>query len=184
MAVKVVSAQAIEHEFEHLPRGCCRVDPLGIQRSRGSDELLQVQIQFAFDQRTQYAERCPAQSIGVFFAGRLLSDCKYANYRVQLVTDREYLAGRCCRSAVACASRHVLFIERGRHFRVFAAGLGIALAHDALQGRELADHVGHEIAFAQRGRTARMFDICTQQPGDPFREFGEPPGLVPDRAEL
>ena len=33
-----------------------RVDLFGIQRRRGSDELLQIEVQLAFNQRAQYAE--------------------------------------------------------------------------------------------------------------------------------
>ncbi|MDE1712489.1 hypothetical protein PWG14_07170, partial (plasmid) [Chromobacterium amazonense] len=71
-----------------------------------------------------------------------------------------------CRQRVAGETRVVMPLDGGRHLGVFAVVLGVVHAHDALQLRELADHVGHQVGLGQVGRARGQRGVGAQLAGD------------------
>ena len=77
-----------------------------------------------------------------------------------------------------------MLADRRGHFLGLAVGARVVAAHDPLEIRELAHHVGEEIALAELGGAQQRFDGAADGLGDRSAERAHAARLVAERAEL
>ena len=175
------AAQALPDEGLRLGGGGGA--PHGLQRRAMFEQSRQIEVESAFEQDAQDAERRAPEAERVLGTGRLLIDREDADQCVELVGDAECLARLAHGQCVAGEPREVLLLEREGKFRGFALDPRVIAAHRALQFRKFGDHRGHEIRLGERRRTVHegtRADARADFPG----ERPHPRGLIRVAAEF
>ena len=106
-----------------------------------------------------HAQRRSAQRIGILAPRRLLVDRPETNQRVELVRQRDRDAHRIGRHAVVRSLRLVMLLDRRAHAGMLALQLRVAPAHQALNFREFADHLRHQVGLRQRRGARRKIGV-------------------------
>ena len=122
------------------------------------------------EDQTDDAERRAAKREGVLRAGGLLVDRPEADQRIELVGERHGDGDRVGGHAVGRSDRPVVILDRGRHRQVLAFGSGVVAPHQALQFRELADHLGDQIGLGELGGALGKLGVGRHQRGDLARQ--------------
>ena len=105
-----------------------------------------------------------AQRKRVLVASRQIADAEHAHQRFQLVGQRHHHTHRVARQRVTGKARLVVVFNRVGHGFGQAIVERVVAAHDALQLRELAHHVGHQIGLGQlRGLVGLRHQCCVAQ---------------------
>ena len=127
------------------------------------------------------------ERVGVGRAGGALADGEDANDRVELVGDRHELARKAPRQFVAGEPRPVVVNDRlGYHGRL-ARRVGVAEAHDALEGGELDDRMRYEVGLGEVRRAGRVGGLVgrrVDRSGKRSCERLDPRHLGAERPEL
>ena len=125
-----------------------------------------------------------AQRERVFLAGRLQADRPDAHEGFQFVGQRDGQARVRRRQRVAREARLVVLGRGQRHFLVLAVVAGVVRAHDALQFRELADHVGQEVRFRELRAAFGQQHVVAEAAGDGAGEARDALRALGLRAQL
>ncbi len=149
-----------------------------------ADQLLQVEVESALDRGTQQTQGRTPQAERIARAGRLLSRRVDARNGVELVCNRERHARARGRQGVARKAGQVLLAQRLGHFGRFVIVQRVVTPHQALQLRELAHHVGEQVALAQRCGTISQRRVAADGRSNRFRQGTHALRLVVLRAEL
>ena len=147
-------------------------------------EARQRQPHPILDHQPDHAQSRAAQRIGVLAAGRLLVDRPEADEGVELVGERHSDRDRIGRDAVGGAERLVVFLDRGGDRGVLALQFRVFAAHQPLQFRELADHLGRQIGLGEFCRTFGQNRVGADDRGKLFGQRGDAPDALALRAEL
>ena len=120
--------------------------------------IIAVEIDFpaCFDHDLDRALGSSPETEGVLGARRPLADCEEAGHRIQAIRYSQELPGHGFRHLALEAYRRVVIAYRGPKLLVSAFQPQIVAAHDALEFRELANHVGQKVRFGERRRGAQF----------------------------
>ncbi len=126
----------------------------------------------------------PAQAERILVAGGHEADAPDADQRVELVRQRHALRDRRHRQRVACEARPVVLLDGSGNVGRLAVVLGVIAAHQALQFREFADHVGDQVRFRKPRRALRQCAVRAQVRRDGRRDGAHARRPIRLRAEL
>ena len=105
-----------------------------------------------------------AQRKGVLVAGGQVADAEHADQRFKFVGQRNHHTDRIARQFIAGKTRLVVVFDRQRNRFAQTIVARVVAAHDALQFRKLADHIGQQIGLGQLrcsvDRLRKLLDIA------------------------
>ncbi len=163
--VFVTGTQAVEDELQHRvgQAGCL---DLGTELIHGEHHgLCQVEVELLVDQDTQHAQCRTAQGVRVFAAGRQHADTEDTHQGIQLVGDGHGRTGQGSRQLGASTARHVLLVQCQGNVFGLAIVEGVVVAGDTLHLRELADHLGRQVALGQQAGASGPARRCRRCAG-------------------
>jgi hypothetical protein len=139
--------------------------------AREREQLQHIERQGLFRENAHHAECRPPQAERVLVAAGRVPDAEDAGERVELVGERDADRHRFLRQCAARSLGKVVLLDRGRNRRGFAVVARIVTAHDALQFRKLADHVGEQIGLGEHRGALRHGIVGPQQARDFAGQF-------------
>ena len=140
---------------------------------------VQVETPAPIPENLQQSLTGAAQGVGVGGARRPLSFGIDAQEQLQPFSKGQHSAGRGAGQAISCSPGQVVLQHSQGDATGLPLGQEVLAAHSALQFRELADHLAHQVVLAEVGgpagqlrRASRELQLLEQHIGAPFQPFG------------
>ena len=183
-ALLVPGAQAVEGEVHRGIRRALRLrQPFRQQVRGGLGEAGQIQVEPALDQGAQDPEGGAPQAVGVLLARRAQPAGEDADEGVEAVGEGHGAADGRGGDGVPRPARAVVLLDGDGDRLGLAVVEGVVAPHDALQLRELAHHLGDQVALGEPRRPPRERHVGADRLGDVGREPLQAQRLVVERAE-
>ena len=156
-AVAQLAQAARQPVIDEIQQGRRRIGDFVAEDTAGVlHQRVQIQWQCLVGQHTHHAQRMAAQRKRVLVAGRQVADAEHADQGFELIGQRHRQPDRAARQFVAGKARFVMVFNRVGNLGCQAVVERVVTAHDALQLRELAHHVGHQIGLGELGRLVSL----------------------------